>query len=48
MGNTYFEHNSLHKFTRVARGIDGVEVKSIIYLVLVKGKMCCVIRRMCG
>ena len=30
LGNTYFEHRSLHKFTRVARGQDGVEVKSMI------------------
>ena len=28
--NTYFEHKSLHKYTRVARGQDGVEVKSMI------------------
>ena len=25
-GNTYFKHNSLHKYTRVARGQDGVDV----------------------
>ena len=36
MGNIYFEHKSLHKCTRVARGQDEVEVKSIIDLVLVK------------
>ena len=32
MGNAYFEHRILHKYTRVARGQDGVEVKSIIDL----------------
>ena len=36
VGNTYFEHKSLHKYTRVARGQDGVEVKSMIDLELVK------------
>ena len=39
VGNTYFEHKSLHKYTRVARGHDGVEVKSMIDLVLVKKDM---------
>ena len=39
MGNTYFEHKSLHKSTRVARGEDGVEVMSMIDLVLVKKDM---------
>ena len=39
VSNTYFEHRSLHKYTRVARGEDGVEVKSMIYLVLVKKDM---------
>ena len=34
--NTYFEPPSLHKYTKVARGQDGVEVKSMIGLVLVK------------
>ena len=37
--NTYFKHRSLHKYTRVERDQDGVEVKSIIYLVLVKKGM---------
>ena len=37
--NTYFKHRSLHKYTRVARGEDGVEIKSIIDLVLVKKDM---------
>ena len=39
MGNTYFEHKSLHKYTRVARGQHGVKVKSMIDLVLVKKDM---------
>ena len=36
MGNTYFKHRSLHKYPRVARGGDGVEIKSMIDMVLVK------------
>ena len=36
VGNTYFEHKSLHKYTRVARDQDGVEEMSIIDLMLVK------------
>ena len=39
VGNIYFKHSSLHKYRRVARGQDGVEVKSKIYLVLVKRDM---------
>ena len=39
VGNTYFKHISLHKYKRVARGQDGVEVKSTIDLVLVKRDM---------
>ena len=39
VGNMYFKHMSLHKYTRVARGQDGVEVKSMIDLVLVKRDM---------
>ena len=39
VGNTYFKHKSLHKYTRVTRGQDGVEVKNIIDLVLVKKDM---------
>ena len=39
MGNTYFKHRSVHKYTRVARGQGGVETKSIIDLVLVKRYM---------
>ena len=36
IGNIYFKHSSLHKYTNVVRGQDGVEVKSMIDLVLVK------------
>ena len=36
VGNTYYEHKNLHKYTRVAKSQDGVEVKSMIDLVLVK------------
>ena len=39
VGNTYFEHESLHKYTRVARDQDGGEVKSMLDLVLVKKDM---------
>ena len=39
VGNTYFEHMSLNKYTKVARGQDGVEVKGMINLVLVKKDM---------
>ena len=39
MGNAYFEHNSLHMYIRVARGKDGVGVKDMIDLVLVKKDM---------
>ena len=39
MGNTYFKHRSLHQYTRVARGRGGVEIKSIIDLVLAKRDM---------
>ena len=36
---THFKHRSLHKYTRVARGQDSVEIKSMIDLVLVKRDM---------
>ena len=36
VGNTYLGHKSLHKYTRVASGQDGVEVKNLIDLVLLK------------
>ena len=36
MGNTYFKHKNLHKYTKVARGQDGGEVKIMIDLMLVK------------
>ena len=39
VGNTYFKHKSWLKYTRVARGQDGVEVMSIIDPVLVKKDM---------
>ena len=29
VGNTYFENRNLHTYTRVARGQDGMEVKSV-------------------
>ena len=40
----HFEHRSLHKYTRAARGQDGVEVKSFIDLVLVKNSMLCYVQ----
>ena len=40
MGNIYFEHKSLHKYIKVAKGQDGGEVKSMINLVLLKKDMC--------
>ena len=39
MGNTYFKHRSVHKYTRVAGDQDGVEIKSTIDLVLVNRDM---------
>ena len=39
VGNTYFKHRNLHKYTRVARGQDGLEVNSMIDLVLMKRGM---------
>ena len=39
LGNTYFEHKSLYRYTRLARGQDGVEVISMIDLWLVKKDM---------
>ena len=36
---TYLEHKNLHKYTRVTRNQDGVEVKSMVDLVLVKKDM---------
>ena len=39
IGNTYFEQKSLHKYIRVARGQDGLEVKSRIDLVLKKNML---------
>ena len=39
VNNTYFEHKSLHKYIRVARDRDGLKVKSMIDLELVKKDM---------
>ena len=39
VGNTYFEHKNLHKYTRVVRSQDGVEVKSMTDMMLVKKYM---------
>ena len=39
VGNTYFKPKSLHKYIRVARGQDRLEVKNIIDMVLVKRDM---------
>ena len=39
VGNTYFKPRSLHKYKRGARGQDGVVVKSMIDLVLVRRDM---------
>ena len=39
VGNTYFKLKGLYKYTRVARGQDGVEMKSMIDLVMVKRDM---------
>ena len=37
--NTFFDHKSVHKYTRVGTGRDGTEVKSLIDVVLVKKEM---------
>ena len=39
LSTTYFEHKSLHKYTMVGRSQDGVDVMSMIDLVLVKKAM---------
>ena len=39
VGNTYFKHRSLHRYTGVTRDQDGVDPKSTIHLVLVKRDM---------
>ena len=39
VGNTYLKRRSLHKYTRVARVQDRVEVKSMIHMALVKKDM---------
>ena len=44
VGNTYFKHRSSHKYKKVAMDKDGVEVKGIIDLVLVKKIWCTMCR----
>ena len=39
VGNTHFKHRRLHKYKKVARFQDGVEIKGMIDLVLVKREM---------
>ena len=39
MGNIYFKQKNLHKYTRVAKGQDRLEVKSMTDLVMVKKYM---------
>ena len=39
MSSTYFKHRSLPKYTRMATGRDGMKIKSMIDLVLVKMDM---------
>src|SRR5678815_16083 len=39
VSNTFFKHKSIHKYTRVGVGRDGIEVKSMIDSVLVKKEM---------
>ena len=39
VGNTYFKHRCLHKYTRVVRDQDGMEINSMVDLVLVKRDM---------
>ena len=40
MGNTYLKTKSLHKYKRVAGGQDGLELMSVIDLVLKKEILC--------
>ena len=44
VGNTYFKHMSLHKYSRVTKGQDGVEIKSMIDMVLVKRDILCYVQ----
>ena len=39
VGNAYFQHKNLHKYARVTRGQDGVEVKRMIDQVVMKNDM---------
>ena len=41
VNNTLLEQKSLHKYTSVARGQDGVEIKCMKALVLVKKDVLC-------
>ena len=43
VGNTYLEHKILHKYTRVARSQDGVEVKNMVDLAGVDKERYCAI-----
>ena len=36
LGDTYYKHSSLHKYAKMAKNKDGMEVKTMIDLVLVK------------
>ena len=46
VSNTYFQHKSLHRYTRVARGQDRVEVKNMIDLLMMKKNMLCYVQGM--
>lgn len=39
MSNPIFDHKSVHNSTRIGNGRDGIEIKLMIYLVLVKKKV---------
>ena len=47
IGNIYFKHRSLQKYIRIAKAQDGVEVKSMIDLVLVKDMLHYVVKEEC-
>ena len=46
--NNFFKHRSLYKYAIVARGQDGVKVKRMINMVLVKKIMYCAMYWMRG
>ena len=48
VGNTYYKHRSLDKYTKVAKDQEGGEVKSMIDPVLVKRAMVESAREVCG